>query len=61
MAERFGHPRQQFVLRVGVRGVADHPFFLGELQVEEQRIVPLEHGLGRGVQAIGGIHGQAPA
>ncbi|MEH2548535.1 hypothetical protein V1283_005180 [Bradyrhizobium sp. AZCC 2262] len=34
--------RQQLVLRVGARGVADHAFVFGELLVEQERIVPLE-------------------
>ncbi len=37
-----GDARQQLVLRIGARGVADHALVLGELLVEQERIVPLE-------------------
>ena len=37
-----GDARQQLVLRVGARGVADHALVFGELLVEHERIVPLE-------------------
>ena len=65
MAERLGHPRQQLVLRVSVRGVAHHALLFGELLVEQQRVVPVEAGLG-GVDRLfgsihGGLRGMAPA
>ena len=37
-----GDTRQQLVLRIGARGVADHALVFGELLVEHERIVPLE-------------------
>src|SRR3979490_2133622 len=37
-----GDARQQLVLRIGARGVADHALVFGELLVEQERIVPLE-------------------
>jgi len=37
-----GDARQQLVLRVSARGVADHALVFGELLVEHERIVPLE-------------------
>jgi hypothetical protein len=39
--------RQQLVLRIGARGVADHALVFGELLVEHERIVPLEIHRGR--------------
>ena len=35
-----GDARQQLVLRVGARGVADHALVFGQLLVEQERIVP---------------------
>ena len=58
VAKRLGHARQELVLRVGVRGVAHHPLFLGQLLVEQQRVVPREFRLGLGLDAFGGIHGE---
>src|SRR5437667_309868 len=34
--------RQQLVLRIGARSVADHALVFGELVVEQERVVPLE-------------------
>src|SRR5690606_10051325 len=42
VAEGLLHARQQLVLRIGLGGVADHALVFGELQVEQQRIVPFE-------------------
>ena len=42
-----GDARQQFILRIGARGVADHALVFGELLVEHERIVPLEIHRGR--------------
>ena len=42
-----GDARQQLVLRIGARGVADHALVFGELLVEHERIVPLEIHRGR--------------
>ena len=39
-----GDARQQLVLRIGARGVADHALVFGELLVEHERIVPVECG-----------------
>src|SRR6185312_4666307 len=39
--------RQELVLRIGARGVADHALVLGELLVEQEWIVPLEARRGR--------------
>src|SRR5262249_52745463 len=47
------HARQQLVLRVGARGVADHALVFGELIVEQERIVPLEAGRRRLVLGLG--------
>ena len=44
---RLGDARQQLVLRIGARGVADHALVFGELLVEHERIVPLEIHRGR--------------
>ena len=46
MAERVGDARRELVLRVRVRGVANHPLVLGELLGEQKRIVPDERRLG---------------
>ena len=54
------HARQQLVLRVRVRGVAHHPLLLGQLVVEQQRIVPVEPGLAACGQAFGGVHRRTP-
>ncbi len=44
----FAHlARQQLVLRIGARGVADHALVFGELLVEHERIVPLKIHRGR--------------
>ena len=58
VAKRARNPRQQFFLRVRVRRFTHHPFLLGQLIVEEKRIVPFERGLDGG--AIGGIHAGDP-
>ena len=42
VAESFLHPRHQFVLTIGPRGIADHPLFLGQFLFEEERIFPVE-------------------
>ena len=42
-----GHSRQQLVLRVGPRGIADHPLVFGELLIKHEWIVPLEIDGGR--------------
>jgi len=42
-----GDARQQLVLRIGARGVADHALVFGELLVEQEWIVPLEIYRGR--------------
>ncbi|OIQ68862.1 hypothetical protein GALL_495410 [mine drainage metagenome] len=42
-----GDARQQLVLRIGPRSVADHALVFGELLVEHERIVPLETYRGR--------------
>ena len=34
--------RQQLLLRIGARGVADHALVFGQLIVQQQRVVPLE-------------------
>src|SRR5258708_2625457 len=47
------HARHQLVLAVVARGVADRDFFLGELVVEEERILPIERP-GVGADALGG-------
>src|SRR5258706_3994452 len=39
--------RQQLVLRIGARGIADHTLVFGELLVEHERIVPLKIHRGR--------------
>ena len=44
--------RQQLVLRVGARGIADQPLVFGELLVEQERIVPLEARQSRLVFAL---------
>ncbi len=35
-------PRQQPLLRIGVRGVADHALLIGQLRVERERVLPVE-------------------
>jgi len=45
VAERVEHARLQLVLRVSMRGVADHAFFVAELLVEQQRIFPTKTGV----------------
>ena len=42
VAERLEHARRELVLAVGVRGVAHHALVVGELLVEQQRVVPDE-------------------
>jgi len=37
-----GDARQELVLRIGARGVADHALIFGELLIKHERIVPLE-------------------
>jgi hypothetical protein len=44
VAEGFEHARRELVLRVGLGGVAHHALVLGELLVDEQRVVPVEPG-----------------
>ena len=39
---RLDHAREQLLLAVFARGVADRALLLGQLLVEMQRIVPLE-------------------
>ena len=51
----FDHPRHQLVLGVAARGVADQPLVLGELVVEQQRIVPLERRARRRLAMIGHV------
>ena len=48
-----GDARQQLVLRIGARCVADHALVFGELLVKQERIVPLETRLCRLVLALG--------
>ncbi len=45
VAESLEHPRRELALSVGARGIAHHAFLLGELRLEQQRIVPGELGL----------------
>ena len=47
------HARHQLVLAVVARGVADRDLLLGELVVEEERVLPVER-LGVGADALGG-------
>jgi len=42
VAERFQHARQQFVLAVGVGGIAHHALVVAQLLVQQKRIVPME-------------------
>ena len=44
MAIRHEHPGQQFFLAVGMRGIADHALFIGQLVVEKEGVVPFEDG-----------------
>ena len=47
----FDDTRQQFLLRIIARRIADQSFLIAELLLDEERIVPLEVlGLGRGAQ-----------
>jgi hypothetical protein len=48
----FQHARHQLVLAVVARGIADRDLLLGELVVEEERILPVER-LGVGTDAFG--------
>src|SRR5262249_33810651 len=51
------HARQQLVLRIGARGVADRALVLGELVLEQKRVVPLEC---RALAVRLVLHGVAP-
>jgi hypothetical protein len=44
VAERLEHARGELLLAVGVRCIAQHAFFLRQLLLEQQRIVPHELG-----------------
>jgi hypothetical protein len=44
------HPRLQSLLAKGVRGLHDGAFVIGELLVQQKRVVPLEAG----------FHGDSP-
>ena len=52
-ATEFEHPRRELPLAVVVRRVAHHALVLGELLLEEQRVLPDELGLGF---AVGSVH-----
>ena len=52
-AEAFDHARQQALLAVGVSRIAHHALVVGELLVEQQRVVPME-------MRFGGGHGKSP-
>jgi molybdate transport system substrate-binding protein len=59
MAVGLEYARHQLLLRVLAGGVADQAFVLGELVVEEERVVPLEFGAARlGVGGLGGGFGR---
>jgi hypothetical protein len=47
VSKRLRDARQQLFLRIGTSGLADHPLFLGQLVIEQQRIVPDKFRLGR--------------
>ena len=44
--EHLQHARGQLLLAVGAGGVAGQPLFVGELPIEQQRIGPVEPGVG---------------
>ncbi|MNE51552.1 hypothetical protein D3C80_1461860 [compost metagenome] len=46
VAEGFQHPRRQLVGGELLRAVAHHALFVGQLLVEQQRVFPVEAGVG---------------
>jgi hypothetical protein len=42
VASRHQNARHKLLLTVGTRRIASHPFFIGQLALQQQRIVPLE-------------------
>ena len=44
MAVCHQYARHQFFLAIGLRGIANHPLFIGELLIEKKGVVPFELG-----------------